>query len=212
MIAARIVIPGEQIRQDETARLLDVSRVPLREALKVLETEGTLTHIPNRGYFVVSLGQSELTQIYRMRRLLETELLESLSWPDSAEIERLTAINAGMRAAHMRGDVKSLVDLNRKFHFAIFGYAEGKTIILREIERLWALSDSYRTVHFYQSAARERAIEEHEAVILALARRERSLLIRICDDHRVGLQEHLATVLGEGQEHPDAESTSSEPA
>jgi len=54
----------------------------LREALKVLETEGLLNHNPNQGYFVARLSSKELAQIYRMRELLETELIRLLPEPD----------------------------------------------------------------------------------------------------------------------------------
>src|ERR1700752_2459979 len=74
--------PGEQIRQQEMAEELGVSRVPLREALNVLADQGLLLHRPNSAYFVAKRAPNELDQISRILQLQDNELLESIAWPD----------------------------------------------------------------------------------------------------------------------------------
>lgn len=59
--------PGAAIRQDTLAESLGVSRVPLREALKILEGEGQVTYRPHRGYFVADLSYDDLREVYRIR-------------------------------------------------------------------------------------------------------------------------------------------------
>src|ERR671926_364153 len=72
-IMSRELQPGERVRQEQLAERLNVSRVPVREALKVLEAEGQVTYQAHRGYTVVELSLAELEEIYLARRLLETE-------------------------------------------------------------------------------------------------------------------------------------------
>ena len=72
-IASGDLRPGEQVLQDALAERFGVSRVPLREALKILEGEGQVVYRPHRGYFVAELDLDDLREVYRIRDLLESE-------------------------------------------------------------------------------------------------------------------------------------------
>ena len=91
------VLPGEQIRQEEMAAELGVSRVPLREALRVLAQEGLLQHERNRGYFVAKRGLHQLAQIHLMLHQLETALMRTIGWPDEPLLRELGELNEEMR-------------------------------------------------------------------------------------------------------------------
>src|ERR1700730_9873619 len=65
--------PGARIHQEATARELGISLIPVREALKTLATEGVVTYLPQRGYFVTELPGAAIHQIYQVRELVETE-------------------------------------------------------------------------------------------------------------------------------------------
>jgi DNA-binding GntR family transcriptional regulator len=67
LIAARLLLPGEEIRQVDIASQLGVSRSPLREALRTFESEGVVLYEANRGYVVAKLAVHDLAQIYRLR-------------------------------------------------------------------------------------------------------------------------------------------------
>src|ERR1700721_4012671 len=73
LIIDRVVLPGEKIRQVELADRIGVSRSPLREALRTLESEGVVAYEINRGYVVAKLDDDDLGQIHRMRTLLGDE-------------------------------------------------------------------------------------------------------------------------------------------
>lgn len=195
MILSRSLLPGEQIRQADMAERLEVSRVPLREALKVLQTEGVLLHSPNQGYFVAKLGSAELSQLYLMRQLLEAELLKSIEWPDGSFLERSAATNHAMQEAIEQENFEDLVATNRIFHFQVFDLSP-LNLVRKEVERLWALSDSYRAIHLYDSNSRARIVDEHEMIIDALAKRDRDALISVSDLHRSGLQRHITALFG----------------
>src|ERR1700722_8992997 len=97
LIIDRVLLPGEKILQVELAERIGVSRSPLREALRTLESEGVVTYEANRGYVVARVGDEDLAQIYRMRALLEDELLRTVRRPDAAVLDELREINDKLR-------------------------------------------------------------------------------------------------------------------
>lgn len=193
LIAEGQLLPGEQIRQAEMAELLSVSRVPLREALKALETEGTLLHRQNQGYFVAKLGAFELEQIYLMRGLLESELLRQLRVPSESELAGLIELNERLADAVAADDLSGMMTHNQAFHFAIFELSD-QDVVRREVERLWRISDSYRSSYLYDVAARHRVLDEHVRIIDALATGDRDELVRVSDEHRAGVVRHFSAM------------------
>lgn len=75
MIFTGELLPGQSIRQELMAERLQVSRLPVREALDGLTATGLVTHVHNVGYTVTRLDRSEFDQVYLMRALLESEVL-----------------------------------------------------------------------------------------------------------------------------------------
>ena len=72
-IIAGEFLPGQPLRQNTLAERFGVSRVPVREAFKVLESEGQVVYEPHRGHKVASLSLTDLLEVYRLRQLLESE-------------------------------------------------------------------------------------------------------------------------------------------
>src|SRR5690606_7159665 len=86
MISRGVLSPGVHLGQTELADRFETSRAPVREALKLLASEGTLQHDKNRGFFVSQFSSDEVRQLYRLRELVEGEVLESVVWPDEAKL------------------------------------------------------------------------------------------------------------------------------
>jgi DNA-binding GntR family transcriptional regulator len=186
-LSAKVVtgelLPGEQIRQQEMALELGVSRVPLREALNVLADQGLLIHRPNSGYFVAKRAPNELAQISRILELLEDELLGSISWPENECIERLRRLNAEMRVYATASDWTPLIKLNREFHFEIFSLSP-LLIILAEVRRLWSLAEIFIATKMAETHARLRTVEEHDRIISTLHLRDHLLCRQVMAEHR----------------------------
>lgn len=194
MIRTRELMPGEPVRQQDMAERLGVSRVPVREALHALQTEGLLLHRPNQGYFVAKISTDQLNQIYLMRRLLETALIQHISWPDEEQLAAITSINNELGRAAEEGQIGLVVQLNRQFHEAIFALSPMETVH-QEISRLWELSDSYRA--FYLAGpSRHRTASEHEEIIAALRKCDLEHLLDALDRHRMEAQEEVGAMLG----------------
>lgn len=183
MIVAGVLLPGEQIRQQEVADHLGVSRVPLREALNVLARQGLLLHRPNQGYFVAKRLPQELAQVRRMLQLLEDELLRSLSWPNEARLDELVQLNAQMQAHAAHATWMPMLALNRHFHFRIFELSPYH-LILDQVARLWDLAEPFIANKLALPEARLRTCEEHTRLIEALRRHDRAGCVTLLHEHR----------------------------
>jgi DNA-binding GntR family transcriptional regulator len=190
-VVSGALTPGEQIRQQEMAEELGVSRVPLREALNLLADQGLLIHRPNSGYFVAKRAPNELAQLSRILQLLENELLASAEWPEAEGVEHLKELNEQMRQCATAPDWTPLVRLNREFHLEIYSRSPYK-LILEEVKRLWTLADSFIATKMSDTAARVRTVGEHDDLIASLIKRDRALTLATMEAHRASTPSGLS--------------------
>jgi len=195
MVFDGILLPGEKVRQVELAERIGVSRSPLREALRTLESEGLLSYEMNRGYVVARLEPGDVAEFYQMRALLEHELIRSIAQPASEVLDTLEQHNETMMAAIAKEDIAEIMRANRDFHFTIFELSPMKQF-RREINRLWQLSEGYRQWWWHIPDAASRIDREHRQIITTLRRFDLDRLIELCDAHRVGGHEGYGYRLG----------------
>ena len=194
MVMHRRLAPGEQLRQDALAGELGLSRSPLREALRLLEAEGLLEHFPNQGYFVTRLQSSDMQQLYLMRRLLETELYRSLRKPDQGDVSRIRAFHLQIGKRIAAGDLASVLEGNRLFHFEIFRLSPLE-LLIREIERLWRQSESYRAIYLCLPETQRRITEEHAMMLRCVEINDAPGLIKVADRHRAAAETSVVSLL-----------------
>lgn len=186
--------PGERVGQGSLADALEMSRIPVREALSVLASEGLLTHVPNSGYRVARLNQSEFQQVYLMRTALEDTLLQRVPDVSASVVARLADINNRISDASDRLDVGTMVSLNFEFHFGIFSLAR-LPLVVDELHRLWARATPYQSFFYYDRAARDEVISEHRQAIEALASGNNKQLVKVMHRHRRGSESHMERLL-----------------
>lgn len=194
MLRRRELLPGQALRQEALAEQLGVSRVPVREALKALQAEGVVRHQPNAGYTVTRLSAEELRQAYLMRAALEATVLRELPRPDADLLAELTALNEHIAEAGEQRDVLRTVELNHEFHFVLFR-SSGLHLIVDELERIWKMTEAYRSVYVYDESARKRIVREHRQLISALRRGDADRAVQIMDAHRAATQQQLGPEL-----------------
>lgn len=191
-LVAGDLAPGEQIRQDALAERFGTSRVPLREALKILEGEGLVTYQPHRGYFVAVLSRQDLAEVYRLRALLEDELvavaLPTLSPADMLVMEQ--ALEDGVAAAQA-GDAVAMMLANRRFHFVLIEQAQ-RPRFTRLLRTLWDVTDGYRQLAFIEPANRDAVEREHRAILQAVRERDVPRTIALLRTHRDDAQRRIA--------------------
>ena len=183
-LATGQILPGQQLVQEELAESLGVSRVPIRESLRILEGEGLVTYHPNRGYFVTELSATDLAELYRIRELLEAEALNrAVAEVSDADINDIEQLLEQVEKAVASGDVEAITQANRAFHFAIIELS-GMNRLSRLIRQLWDASDIYRTVYFRDAKNRDRIKAEHREILSALRARDAQALIAAQNHHR----------------------------
>lgn len=179
---------GDHLRQDDLAHRLGVTRVPIREAFKTLVAEGMLVHRHNYGHFVARLSSDELQQIYWVRKVLENEVVRTSQWPRAQTLVSARALNDDIVAlaantAKTAVAVDEIVACNRALHFLLFDLSS-KDLIIREIGRLWDVSEQYHRVYLYEPDTIARVVREHAGIIDALEARDRSTYRRLLTEHR----------------------------
>ena len=176
--------PGDQIVQELLAERYGVSRVPIREALKTLESEGQVVYYPHRGYFVAELSVADLLEVYLLRALLEAEAIRAaVPTLGDDDVEALAELAHDVDLAADGGDVITMTSANRRFHFALFD-AAGMPRLSRLLRQLWEATDAYRALYFQAQPNRDRVAGEHAAMVRALRDRDAEALVTLHDRHR----------------------------
>lgn len=202
LITAGQLRPGQQIVQDALAVQFGVSRVPLREALKILEGEGQVTYVAHRGYFVTELSLSDLIEVYRIREILEAEAV-SIAVPQmtAEDIHRLEEAELDVRAAADIADVVAMTSANRRMHFAILDACALPRLVWL-IRLLWDATEVYRSVYYNEAHNREMVDSEHRALVAAVKAGDATAALVVLTEHREHAIEALRPVLdqaGEGK-------------
>jgi DNA-binding GntR family transcriptional regulator len=183
-IVAGELRPGERIAQEEVAARMGMSVVPLREALRVLESEGQVTYRPRRGYVVTELCPCDLAEIYELRRVLEEHTVRRvLPHLDDDALAGMARAATDCSAAASAGEVANELDANRRFHFALFD-GPGTGHALRLIRGLWDATEAYRALYYNVAEQRAAAAEAHERILDAVRGRDPDRLVAELDGHR----------------------------
>jgi DNA-binding GntR family transcriptional regulator len=135
-------LPGERIRQEDVAAKSGASRIPVREALRVLHSEGLVTLVANSGAWVTRRSLSECAELYQIRERLEPLLLRaSMPCLDAVALARLDQLAAEMEGTD--GDVDAFLRADREFHLGSYAAAAG-TETWQIIARMWNSTQHYR--------------------------------------------------------------------
>jgi DNA-binding GntR family transcriptional regulator len=173
--------PGERVGEEEVARLLGVSRTPVREALRRLQERGLLAVGAGRSLVVAELSQSQVLELYAMREILEGSAARfAARHATEAEIDLLHRL-LGELEKHA-GNGRMLVALNRRFHAAICEAAHNRYLI----ETLAGMHDALALLHgntFRVPNRRSESDAEHRRIVSAIERRNADEAEAAARDH-----------------------------
>ena len=197
-ILTGVLPPGQQIIQESLASRYGVSRAPLREAMRVLEGEGQIIHLPHRGYFVAELDLVNMREVYRLREILEREAIRA-AIPNltDTEIQAIGAVADEVSAAAASGELLAITLANRRFHFMVFEASQMPRLV-RILTQLWDATDVYRSVYFAAPGSMAHVARDHAGILEALRARDTDEVIRWQDSHR----DHALTRLADQLDSP----------
>lgn len=186
--------PGDRVRQEELADRHGASRVPVREALRMLESEGLVTRVANTGAWVARVSQAECEEMYQVRERIEPLLLRyNIPLMDDAHIDELDRLAHAMEVT----ELEDFIALDREFHLGCYRLAD-TTMLAETVLQLWNRTHSYRRA--YVRIARDdpdRSVHhEHHLLVSAIRRRD-------LDDAERVLAGHIRRTRLELARHPD---------
>jgi DNA-binding GntR family transcriptional regulator len=193
---------GQYIRQEAIAQELGVSRLPVREALVLLETQGLVSNVKYKGALVAKLSPSEIKEIYALHGLLETFLLDA-SVPHLTEVHFARAEEIIERSQHAKG-LEEWADLNWQFHKTLYE-AAGMQLALKTLEQVLARSERYFRLQRNMSAQLKSTNDEQHRHIISLLRAGQSAVaVKAMKDHIEWNMDDLTTALNRVKVEPAA--------
>lgn len=184
--------PGERLNERLLTAQLGLSRTPLREAFKVLSTEGLVNLLPNRGAIVAPLDPVKLQESLAVLGALEALAGElACRHATQAQINEIQALHYEMRARHARADLAGYFLFNQAIHLKLVE-ATGNGVLVQAYRNLNA---NIRRARYMANLSRERwdaAVREHDAILEALKQRDAPRLRALLADH---LAHKVASVL-----------------
>lgn len=161
--------PGDRLRETELAGRFGVSRTPVREAIRRLEAEGIVAHVPRRGATVRRLSRAEIAELYEMRAVLEgTAARLAARAATDFELGDLEDLNRRFAAAEGAGEA---VRLNRLFHAALLDSARNR-FLASSMRSLRNSLTMLGPTTLSRADRTEKAAGEHAAVLMALEGRD----------------------------------------
>lgn len=162
--------PGTRLRETELAKLYGVSRTPIREGLKRLESQGLAIHEPNCGMVVATLDHDQLNELYIIRAVLEgTAARLAAQHATKAEVEILQEMVEADRAN--ADDAQALSASNRIFHRRLIAASHNRFLV-SQIDHMKQSLLLLGGTTFTDPQRRKAAIDEHSAIAEAVAKRD----------------------------------------
>ena len=189
------VVAGEPLRQDELAKLFNTSRLPVREALTMLEQQGLVKTERYKGAVVAALSISEAAEIFDFRALVEAEVMRNaVPLMTHAVLEEA---EAAIEAFAQVVDPMEYGDLNRAFHETLYRASAQKfhlQMIGNGIDRI----DRYVRAQLVMGSGLKQADEEHRAILAACRARDAELAAQLTAHHILSAKRALERFLIEG--------------
>lgn len=164
--------PGAWVDEQSIASQYGISRTPLREALKVLASEGLVTLKPRRGCYVMEISERDLDEVYSIMSLLEGQCAAHCAAHAShGQLADLQAIHARLEAAAAEGCIDQFFQANTDFHHRLLDITGNRrlTAMIGDLRQVVGLSRHHSLT---SEARRAESLAEHRHILACLARHD----------------------------------------
>ena len=191
-IFAHELTPGTWIDEQKLAEQYGISRTPLREALKVLASEGLVELKPRRGCYVTEISRQDLDDIFPLMAMLEGRCAaEAVAKAGAGDIEALKDIHERLEAAARDGRIDAFFEANQEFHRKIQELSGNRWLlsVIQDLRKVLKLS----RLHSLSLEGRlQQSLDEHRRIVAALSARNAEEAEKLMHDHLLSGREALA--------------------
>ena len=185
--------PGQRIVASAVARAAGISRIPVLQALRRLESEGFVRINPHRDVVVSSLSREEFRERFLLMAALEALCLRETDGKlTPAVLQQLRAVQAEIVAARRAGDTARAVTADGRFHRMLWELA-GLRQVVQILNNVWDRGEYYRVImHARRGGFAAESIAEHEEILKSLEAGDGGRAARAVERHRLRAMERLA--------------------
>ncbi len=197
-IVEGVLVPGAKLNERELSEQLQVSRTPLREALRMLAAEGLVELLPNRGAVVAQMSTQDVSDSFEVIAGLEAQAGElAAARITPAALAEIRALHYEMLAAYTRRDLPTYYRLNACIHSHI-NLAAGNRVLTQTWATLNARLQALRFRSNFDEAKWQRAVAEHEHMVELLAARDGPALGALMRRHLLNKRDAVIELMRDG--------------
>ncbi len=196
------ISPGAKLNERELSEQLQVSRTPLREAIKMLAAEGLVELLPNRGAVAAQMSVQDVADTFELIGGLEGQSGELAAQRiGEAEVAEIRALHYEMLAAYTRRDLPTYYRLNAQIH-TLINAAARNPVLTQTWRNVNARLQALRFRSNFDEAKWARAVQEHEAMVTLLAARDGDGMRRMMVLHLEHKRDAVLDLMKAGQLNP----------
>lgn len=184
-----VLRPGTFLNQAELAEQIQVSRMPIRDAISMLAKEGLVRVVLHKGARVTHFSPADIQEIYAIRKVLEGYAIrEAIPHIKNDLLEKLEEINRSIVRNSEEGDLDAMIKENERFHLLLYRPCQNKKLV-ELIQNLWS---SYPKKLLWGIRGRaEQVVRQHKEILEAVRRRDTNRAEKLIHDNLVLSREAL---------------------
>ena len=182
LIVESFIKPGERVPELEISKDMGVSRTPIREALKVLASEGLVELLPLRGAVVKSFSAKDAADMLEVMGMLESFAAQKACQADQKRIDHVLAMHEKMKGLYTKGKRPEYFELNQKIHDALVDMADNESLTMVHN----TLSKRMRSLRYSGNSTPDNwrgALDDHELIAQALGQRDAKKMKKAVEAH-----------------------------